>query len=169
MTGYSTSTALPGTEWQKRRRWAEPLFWTISSALSTCSSLQVVKRRSSYVLLFPASSQSWEEVAAVWVDLQPPANAEPVCMTVTVMDAADVLREHLWTDSESVQLSLGYSEMSVFSCTLNEYIAYITPSSAYLKCQKLLLSCWHESRVNTKMSVSQAVVKRDPAGALKHV
>lgn len=70
----------------------------------------------------------------------PAANAEPMCMTVTVMDVADVLREHLWTDSESVQLSLGYSEMSVFSHTLNEYIAHITPPSAYLKCQELLLS-----------------------------
>lgn len=37
------------------RRWAELLFWTIRSALSTCSSLQVVKRRSC-ALLFPASS-----------------------------------------------------------------------------------------------------------------
>lgn len=71
----------------------------------------------------------------------PAANAEPVCVTAAVMDVADVLREHLWTASESVQLSLGYSEMSVFSHTLNEYIAYITLPSAYLKCQELLLSC----------------------------
>ena len=70
----------------------------------------------------------------------PAANAEPVCVTAAVMDVADVLREHLWTASESVQLSLGYSEMSVFSHTLNEYTAYITLPSAYLKCQELLLS-----------------------------